>query len=149
MVLVDESKQATLDYCGQPFPREVEFVISALEAGPRPNRDRHKLPRTIYRVQATLRLFSDKPESAPTILYTRHVNPQAVGFLTARRLPLSHGGILYITSPTQRLMQVYCTILRCREAAPGWYEGAVYFNRQQQCFSVDEMLHVGVGEPQA
>jgi hypothetical protein len=146
MVLVDESTQALLECVNQPFPQEVEFVISALEAGPRPSHDRQKLQRTTYRTQATLRLFSDKTDNLPTILYTRHVNPQAMGFLTSRRLPLSHGGILYIPSPEKKLMQIYCTILRCREATPGWFEGAVYFNRQQHCFSAAEMLQATAAE---
>ena len=42
-----------------PFPAEVEFVISALEAGPKPIVDRQKARRSIYRVRATLKLFSD------------------------------------------------------------------------------------------
>jgi hypothetical protein len=135
MVLVDETNASDLLSCvGEPFPTEVEFVISALEAGPKPAQDRQKLKRTAYRVRAALRLFSDAPESVASLLFTRHVNPQAVGFLTNRHLPLSHGGILYIPSPDQRMLQIYCTVLRCREAAPGWYEGAAYFNRQQAVF---------------
>jgi hypothetical protein len=31
---------------------------------------------------------------------------------------------------------VHCTLLRCREAAPGWFEGSVYFNREQPQFDL-------------
>lgn len=139
MVLVDAVGEHILEMAEEPFPREVDFVISALEAGPRPLIDRHKLPRTAYRVRATLRLFSDRPDSEPRLLYTRHVNPQAIGFLTSTALPLSHGGILHLPSPQRKLMQIHCTVLRCRLAAPGWYEGAVYFNREQQVFAAEMM----------
>lgn len=139
MILVEEGHGADLlASMGEPFPAEVEFVISALEAGPKPAQDRQRMKRTAYRVRAAIRLFSDPHDSPPTLLFTRHVNPQAVGFLTNRRLPLSHGGILYIPSPDQKLLHIYCTVLRCREAAPGWYEGAAYFNRQQTLFAADQ-----------
>jgi hypothetical protein len=142
MMLVDEGSAGAdlLAGAGEAFPAEVEFVISALEAGPKPTAERQKVKRTVYRVRAAIRLFSDPHETPATLLYTRHVNPQAVGFLTNRRLPLSHGGILYIPSPDQqKVMQVYCTVLRCREAAPGWYEGAAYFNRQQNVFAAEKL----------
>ena len=121
------------------FPREVEFLISALEAGPKPPVERQKLKRTAYRVRATLKLFSDDPDLPPVLLYTRHVNSQAVGFLSSQHLPLSHGGVLRIRSPQGEMLDIYATILRCREVAPGWYEGALYFNREQPGFAADEM----------
>ena len=121
------------------FPREVEFLISALEAGPKPAVERQKLKRTAYRVRATLKLFSDDPETPPALLYTRHVNSQAVGFLASQHLPLSHGGVLRVRSPQGEMLDIYATVLRCREVAPGWYEGALYFNREQPAFAADEM----------
>jgi hypothetical protein len=123
-----------------PFPRDVEFVISAMEAGPRPAAERQRLPRAKYRMRAMLTLYSDAPDQPPALLYTRHVNRQAVGFLTNRPLSLSHGGTLSIRSPLGKMMQIPCTVLRCRQAAPGWYEGAVYFNRQQPDFDPEEFL---------
>jgi hypothetical protein len=118
-----------------PFPPEVDFVISALEAGPRPIIDRQKTKRCQYRVRATLKLFSDAPDARPALLYTRNVTSQALAFLTADVLTLSHGGILRIPSPSGEIIQINCTVLRCREAAPGWFEGAVYFNREQAFFN--------------
>jgi hypothetical protein len=32
------------------------------------------------------------------------------------------------------MIEAACTVLRCRQAAPGWYEGAIYFNRSQEIF---------------
>jgi hypothetical protein len=123
----------------EPFPAEVEFILSAMEAAPKPVHDRRALKRTSYRVRATLRLFSDALDSPPALLYTRNVNPQTIGFLTECRLPLSHGGVIRLPGPDGKAMEAYCTILRCREAAPGWYEGAVYFNRRQHCFAAGDV----------
>lgn len=141
MVLVDVAElESPVEVASQPFPAEVEFVISALEAGPRPLHERQKRKRMRYRVRATLKLYSDEAGTPPTVLYTRHVNGQALGFLSDRPLALSHGGILRLISPQGQMMQIACTILRCREAAPGWYEGAVYFNREQPLFDADAFV---------
>ena len=46
--------------------------------------------------------------------------------------PLGYGGLVQLPRPDGNgTMTVHCTILRCREAAPGWFEGSVYFNREQ------------------
>jgi hypothetical protein len=140
MVLLDvNDEEVLLDCAGEPFPREVEFIISALEAGPRPVEDRHKTRRSSYRMRASLRLFSDMLDSPPRILFTRNVSPTAMGFLSDRPLPLSHGGTARIPTPDGKIVEAACTILRCRQAAPGWFEGAVYFNRPQPRFEADQM----------
>lgn len=120
---------------GGELPREVEFIISALEAGPRPLVDRHKLRRFPYRVRATLKLYSDAPDAPPVVVYTRHIHRQAVGILSPRPLPLSHGGILRVRTPAGELIEIACAVLRCREVAAGWFEGALYFNRPQKAFA--------------
>jgi hypothetical protein len=123
----------------RPFPTEVDFVISALEAGPHPPVDRHRHRRTRYRVRAMLRLFSDGDGAPPILLYTRSISSQALGFLCTRQVPLSHGGIMLIPRRDGTINEVACTILRCRQAAPAWYEGALHFNRPQRCFAAEEM----------
>jgi hypothetical protein len=137
MVVQDSDALAEPDF--GPFPREVEFVISALEAGPRPILDRHKHRRSRYRTRALLKLYSDSPDAGATLLYTRSITPQAVGFLSTRQFTLSHGGILRIAAPDGNPAEIACTVLRCRQVAPGWYEGAVYFNRQQPMFAADRL----------
>ena len=122
-----------------PFPAEVEFLISALEAGPRPLIDRQKETRSQYRVRATLKLFSDAADAKPALLYTRNVTTHALAFLTNDMLTLSHGGILRIPKPSGDIVKINCTVLRYREAAPGWFEGAIYFNREQAIFSAEAM----------
>jgi len=139
VVLVVPQSDALTEPDFGAFPREVEFVISALEAGPCPIAERQKLRRTPYRTRSLLKLYSDPPQSPAALLYTRSINRQAVGFLTDRHLTLSHGGVLRMPAPDGKTMDVACTVLRCREVAPGWYEGAVYFNRQQAMFDAEEL----------
>ena len=135
MVLVDLSEGVeAIELSDAPFPREVDFIISALEAGPRFPVERQRLVRSPYRRRALLRLFSDPAGSRPHLLYTRDVSTGALGFLSGRPVTLSHGGTVKIASPFGKMMEIACTVLRCREAAPGWYEGAVYFNRPQNLF---------------
>jgi len=140
MVLVQPSVDDSLIAdATAPFPAEVEFVISALEAGPKPLIDRQKARRSQYRVRATLKLFSDPPDAKAALLYTRNVTSQALAFLTNDVLTLSHGGILHIPLPSGEVVKINCTVLRYREAAPGWFEGALYFNREQSFFSAEAM----------
>jgi hypothetical protein len=122
---VDESS-------GDTFPAEVQLVISALEAGgAEPGIERRALPRMQYRVKAYLRLFSDPTGSAPWLLYTRDVGERGVGFVTEHRLPLGYGGIVELTAPDGTPLAIQGTVNRCRETAPGWFEGALHFNRNQ------------------
>ena len=140
MVLVQPSfDDSLLADATAAFPAEVEFLISALEAGPKPLVDRQKERRSQYRVRATLKLFSDAADAKPALLYSRNVTSQAMAFLTNDVLTLSHGGILRIPSPSGETLKINCTVLRYREAAPGWFEGALYFNREQPFFASEAM----------
>lgn len=115
-------------------PPEVEFVISALEAGQHGSNSRRSKVRQAYRVCATLKMFSDDPAAPPWTLFVRDIDSKGVGFVTRHRLPLGYGGILTIKAPHGRTVKIDSTMLRCREAAPGWFEGAMYFNREQLAF---------------
>ena len=37
--------------------------------------------------------------------------------------------------PDNRILTIHCTMLRCRQAVPGWYEGALHFLQDQEEFS--------------
>ena len=58
-----------------------------------------------------------------------------MGFITRHRLPLGYGGRVQVLGPRGEPITIQCTLYRCREAAPGWYEGALYFNREQWIFA--------------
>jgi hypothetical protein len=117
------------------------MVLSALDAGRagKAQPDRRGLARKTYRVRAILRLFSDQPGTPPWVLFTRDIHSRGIGFITQQRLPLGYGGIIELPDPTGGVapQRVAGTLLRCREAAPGWFEGSLYFNREQSAFDVD------------
>jgi hypothetical protein len=121
-----------------PVPGEVSVILSALEAakhsGKHPQVDRRAARRLPFRVTATMRLFVDAAGTPGRVIYTRDVNRRSLGFVTRHRLPLGYGGMLEIPSEEGGSQTVYCTLLRCNEASPGWYEGSVYFNRDQPQF---------------
>jgi hypothetical protein len=119
---------------GSKFPAQVEMILSAIETGQFARRERREVSRAPYRVEAYLRLFSDLPDTDPWLIYTRDANDKGLGFITAHRLPLGYGGILDIEAPDGQMLSIQCTLLRCREAAPGWFEGSLYFNRMQPEF---------------
>jgi hypothetical protein len=120
------------------WPAEVDLILSALDAGKNGlDANRRLGSRLPYRVRAQLKLFSDQPGADPYVLYTRDVDPRGMGFITPHRLPLGYGGEVELFTPRGNKLRVHCTLLRCREAAPGWYEGAAYFNREQWCFQVE------------
>lgn len=121
---------------GGAWPREVEMIVSALEAAGAAHDDRRRHPRMPYRVLADLRLFSDPPGTPAWRLYTRDVSARGVGFITAERLPLGYGGVIQLPAPKSgRLVSINGTLFRCREVSGGWYEGAMYFNREQWIFA--------------
>ncbi|MDP9175045.1 MAG: hypothetical protein M3O30_14455 [Planctomycetota bacterium] len=117
------------------WPREVSLVLSALEAAGT-NVEQRGVRRTPYRAKALLRLFADTHGCDEMLLYTRDANQRGIGFITTHRLPLGYGGTVEVPSPSGEKLTVHCTLLRCRQAAPGWYEGALYFNRDRSEFQV-------------
>ncbi|MCC6424739.1 MAG: hypothetical protein IT447_14790 [Phycisphaerales bacterium] len=120
---------------GLEWPAELDFILSALEAGQSSRHKQRSMARKLYRVKAALRLFADGPLE-PRALFTRDVSRRSLGFVTQHQLPLGYGGILELPAPDGRLLRIDCTLLRCREAVRGWFEGAVYFNREQFGFGL-------------
>jgi len=115
------------------------MILSALEAGEsqHPENRRHST-RTLYQVQAWLKLFSDPEGSPPWKLYTRDVSSRSLGFLTPHRLPLGYGGIVELPGPDGKTLTAHCTLFRCRPTARGWFEGALSFHRQQFALACEE-----------
>jgi len=131
-------------------PAQVELVMSALEAGRHGGQaadyagpNRRTARRRSLRVKATLRLFSDAPNTPAWTLFTRDVHTRGLGFITPHRLPLGYGGVLELPASCfgpaaeGEMILIPCTLLRCREAAAGWFEGSVYFNREQPRLAED------------
>lgn len=125
------------------WPAEVDLIISALEAGSSlsgaaATGERRVRSRKSHRVTAHLRLFRDGQGAMPWVLYTRDVTPRGIGFVTRNRLPLGYGGTVALTAPDGSEFGAGCIILRCRETAGGWFEGALTFNRPQPIFGEPE-----------
>ena len=117
------------------WPPEVDLILSAMDAASHPENDGRRDSRLAYRVRAELKLFADDADQTPWVLYTRDVDPRGVGFITPHRLPLGYGGWVELLTPRGRKQRISCTLYRCRQAVPGWYEGALYFNREQHVFT--------------
>jgi hypothetical protein len=118
----------------QELPPEVAMVMSALDAGQTCQTERRLTRRTPFRTVTHLRLFRDTAESPGIELFTRDINRRGVGFITRHRLPLGYGGTVMLPSGVRGSQPIPCTLFRCREAAPGWYEGSLGFNREQPQF---------------
>ena len=118
------------------LPAKVEMILSAMDSGQygSGSSDRRAAPRLSYRVRGLLSLFVDDTTTAPRVLYTRNVSARGLGFISEHRLPLGYGGFIEFAGPDGRPLRVQCTLHRCREAAPGWFEGALCFNREQADF---------------
>lgn len=136
MLQMYRDRETTADGADSKWPPQVELILSALETGQFARGNRRANRRNPYRVRARLRLFSDPPLSSPWQVYTRDVHAKGLGFISAHRLPLGYGGILEIPGPEGGVLEINCTLFRCREAAPGWYEGSVYFHREQPEFAM-------------
>jgi hypothetical protein len=132
-------EQDPIEQIDPSWPQEVGLILSALEAAG-PLEDRRNLNRMPYRVRAGLRLFSDVAGSETKWLFTRDVNHRSLGFISADRLPLGYGGKVELPTPAGQIVTVTCTLLRCREVAPGWFEGALYFNRDRKEFTPPDFL---------
>jgi hypothetical protein len=117
------------------WPEDVRIIIASLDEAPGTEVERRQARRVPYRSTAYLRLFSDAPGEPKWRLYTRDVGPRSLGFLIDRRLPVGHGGCVELLDPEGELISAECAIYRCREAVPGWYEGALTFNREQFSFA--------------
>jgi len=130
----------------EPLPHEAAMVLTALEAAAGRENRRHGV-RAAYRSTAMLSLFADPPGASARMLYTRDVDERGIGFVTRDRLPLGYGGFLRLPSLRNpgTILNIPCTLYRCRLAAPGWYEGALHFNRDQTEFLVSDTI---VGDDQ-
>jgi len=122
------------------------MILSAMEAGPKAGAENRALERMTYRAAAKLQLFADGPMAEPWTLFTRDIDPRGLGFITHERLPLGYGGWVELCAPNGRVTRIACTLYRCREVLPGWYEGALYFNREQWMFDPKQSISPDASE---
>ena len=124
-----ETKQAK-----DAVPQDARFVISVLNGEQRcaGHDERRRFRRESFVAPAELEVLGD---AAPprTAIYTRDASRWGVGFVTQRPLPVARDATLRIWIGGEMLMVRSC-VLRCREAAPGWFEGAVLFYHEEPRF---------------
>lgn len=134
--MVVESSATILAVPGSAnWPSHVQMILSALETANPPTSDRRALRRASYRSKAHLRLFTHASGAAPALLYTRDACTRGMGFITPHYLPLGYGGKVEVLMPNGRVAIAQCTLCRCRQLSPGWYEGALTFSREQHDFA--------------
>jgi hypothetical protein len=133
-LLSAEQAAAPQDLGPASWPKEARIIVSALEAAPRSAQERRRNRRIRHHATAVLRLFVDGDEPPQRVLYVRDAALRGVGFVTRHRLPLGYGGQIDLPDPRGVMLTVECTVHRCRETAPGWFEGSVSFNRDQFAF---------------
>ncbi len=115
---------------------EARFILSAMEAAEPHAAERRNSPRIRYRVEATLRLDTDRPEDPPRRVYTRDLTPHGLGFIEPVPLPLGSGAKFRLPTPGGGVDTIACHVIRCREMLLGWFDGAVRFNEE-----APRMLH--------
>ena len=122
------------------WPHAVDMILSALDAATfefetdTNQTERRSSFRRSYRQNATITLHSDPSGSPGWELFTRDCHPHGLGFITQHNLPLGYSGLIELIDPSGNEASLQCTIIRCREAATGWFEGAVRFARKQEAF---------------
>ena len=92
-------------------------------------------PMTVTVVpKGDLEVIAHQRKPRPAHLKALTASMERMGFITPHRLPLGYGGWVELLSPRGRKIRAHCTLFRCREAVKGWYDGALYFNREQHVF---------------
>lgn len=127
---------------------DLDFVFSIL-AGEETvseslGREQRVRPRIGYRVSAVLQRTTLEGEgygqTALLHVYLRDINARGVGFVSRERVRVARDALLHLPLPEGQVHHVGGWILRCREVLPGWYEGAVLFDREQPEFSPEQIL---------
>ena len=125
------------------WPPDVMFLLSVLDGNPSPAAERRIVPRARYRARARLALSGDRAGHPPHELFSRDVTFRSMGFVSEHPVPGDGQGVLHLMMPNNRVRTLACTVLRCREAAPGLYEGAVLFKREHPEFSIESLIVCG------
>lgn len=132
----------------QPMPeaadlnRAASLILSAMNVARNTLQDSRHLSserrsqneRFTWQTRCELRLFADASDADPRVLFTRDIEPRALGFISPERLPLGYGGQIVLPDPAGGAdpLRLEITLTRCRVCPGGWFEGALYFHRPQR-----------------
>ena len=130
------------------LPEDAEVVILVLteesSGGGSAAANRRRYPRCAYQVAATLKTAdgadADAASAMRTRVYTRDANQWGVGFVMQEPIPVGSEAYLILDRPGfERPIHRRCRIVRCREALPGWYEGAAVFHDEEPALAPESI----------
>jgi len=125
------------------WPADVREVLGSLEGMFPPMMERRKVARDRYYAQATLVVepSAPTPTRTPTtqFVYIRDINIWAAGYITNQRLSAYGHATVSLVAPDGTLTTTRCMIRRCREFAPGWFDGVLEFDNAVERFSRDNV----------
>ena len=124
------------DFVTAELPEDVREVMEMLggHAPPAAVVDRRRSERVPHHVRAAMEIDDALQHTRQTI-YTRDVSSWGVGFISRVPLPTGANAMLHIAGVHGRTLQVMCSVIRCREVLPGWYEGAAVLFKEEPMLS--------------
>ncbi|HLL90571.1 MAG TPA: hypothetical protein VK324_14820 [Tepidisphaeraceae bacterium] len=113
--------------------------------------ERRRGPRARYNVAATLEPAEPLAlKVPPKTLYVRDINRWGAGFIVGLRLNVRSRAVVALAAPGGATLSVRCVVRRCREYAPGWFEGVLDFDAEQPALAAENVWSTGVaGAPTA
>lgn len=126
------------------FSTTARAMLVTLENQFPPIYERRKIAR--HRFEATATFTVETVAGMPVCLvepqaqvYVRDANPWAVGYITNVHIASHAKGRVTMTGPDGQRFETGCLVRRTREVAPGWFQGVLEFDRQQQLFSEESL----------
>jgi hypothetical protein len=121
-------------------PRDVETAMAAVSSSTAvPEEERRTTARAEYRVDAHLRLLPEVDSEGERVIYTRDIDEWGIGFVTAFAFAPGRKAIVRLQAPSGKELLRRCTVLRCREILPGWFESAVALDDFEALLSCEEV----------
>jgi hypothetical protein len=97
--------------------------------------ERRRIPRKRYRVEAGIVLLHGGQGEQDMKLYTRDVNPWALGFITPHALPAYEHAVVHMPGMDGEMLRIKCLIRRCTSLEAGWFQGVIDFEREYREFA--------------
>lgn len=116
------------------WPMEIRAAILCLETRSHAGAERRLRNRFPYRVQAEL-TWVDLPDADPVAVFTRDINSWTVGTLTLAPMQTGWRCNLRLPDPlSHHALEIACSVYRCTEFYPGWYDVALRFAKEHRRF---------------
>jgi hypothetical protein len=119
----------------EPWPPEAREMMSRLSDSFPPMMERRRIPRKRYRVEASIVLLHGKQDEQDMKLYTRDINPWALGFISPHALPAYEHAMVQMPGMDGRMLRIKCLIRRCTSLEAGWFQGVIDFEREYREFA--------------